>query len=1303
MAVACSMLAAPLPTVTGKLAFLGHGTAAKVFQRTLGFAERVAYQRAIEEVYWRHRIWPKERADPKPSLDAVMTQRQLERKVSDCLYNSHALEDYWQRPITPDQLQGEMERMASHTKQPEVLREIFEALGNDPFVIAECLARPALADRLLTMLYAHDQRFHGELKQRAKADLQAHNTIEQMKQTSGTYSEIELVRSYSAEYEENYGIEPGLKLTPGEWDENVQKLAAIFGGANALAAGLPVIMKRSEDGAAVKGAPITQIKTGMLSPLQEDDGRYYATAVLKKTKDRLKLATVEWRKEALESWRARAERQMPKPMRGVTTSYTLPAILAGANGCTDDTWATTATDVPTARFGHTAVWTGSEMIVWGGCDNVVCYSNTGGRYDPATDNWRATSTSSAPDKRISHTAVWTGNEMIVWGGFSGSNDLNTGGRYNPGTDSWIATSINNAPSGRNSHTAVWTGSEMIVWGGLDVGFNDLNTGGRYNPSTDSWTATRINNAPSPRDSHTAVWTGSEMIIWGGGTNTGGRYNPSTNSWTATTTTNAPAARYDHTAVWTGSQMIIWGGCNGSLPCANPLNTGGRYNPSTDSWTATSINNAPPARGSPTAVWTGSEMIVWGGFNDGFLNTGGKYEPSTDSWSATSTTKAPAGRENHTAVWTGDEMIVWGGSDQGGYLNTGGKYNPTTNSWTATPTLSDTPGYTAIWTGSEMIVWGGTVSGVGVSNTGARYNPSTDSWTSTSTTNAPSGRENHTAVWTGDEMIIWGGLNGNNDLNTGGRYNPISDSWIVTSITNAPRARAYHTAVWTGSEMIVWGGYLGRIGYNGSDLNTGGRYNPSTNSWTVISTTNAPSGRENHTVVWTGDEMIVWGGFNDILGSLNTGGRYDPISDGWIATSTTSAPSARGAHTAVWTGSRMIVWGGGDNTGGRYNPGTDSWTPTSTTNAPSGRGSHTAVWTGTQMIIWGGEYDDGFFLHGLNTGGRYNPISDSWTATSTTNAPSARANHAAVWTGSEMIIWGGIDPDSDNAFNTGGKYCAQSLVVPARLGNISTRAFVQTGDNVMIGGFIVQGTTPKRVIIRAIGPELSQYGVPDPLGNPRLELHNSDGALIASNDDWQRTIIGGIITADQVRDIRSSGHAPAGGRESAIIADLPAGNYTAIVRGVNDTMGVALVEVYDLSPDSNSILGNISTRSYVQTGADVMIGGFIIQGTGAKRVIIRAIGPELTQYGVPDALANPTLELHNAAGALIASNNNWATTIIGGIISASQVRDIQASGHAPGDPRESAIVADLPAGNYTAIVRGVNDTTGVALVEVYDLD
>ena len=171
----------------------------------------------------------------------------------------------------------------------------------------------------------------------------------------------------------------------------------------------------------------------------------------------------------------------------------------------------------------------------------------------------------------------------------------------------------------------------------------------------------------------------------------------------------------------------------------------------------------------------------------------------------------------------------------------------------------------------------------------------------------------------------------------------------------------------------------------------------------------------------------------------------------------------------------------------------------------------------------------------------------------------------------------------------------------------------------------------------------------------------------------------------------------------MIVTLPPGNYTAIVRGVNNTTGVGLAEVYDLSTNNTSILSNISTRSLVQAGDNVMIGGFIVQGTQPMRVILRAIGPELSQYGVPHPLPDPKLELHDATGALIASNDNWQFTIIGGIITQDQSLEIRDSGHAPGNPLESAIIADLPPGNYTAILRGVNNRTGVALAEVYDID
>jgi N-acetylneuraminic acid mutarotase len=329
--------------------------------------------------------------------------------------------------------------------------------------------------------------------------------------------------------------------------------------------------------------------------------------------------------------------------------------------------------------------------------------------------WTATTTTGAPSGRELHTAVWTGSRMIVWGGINGSlSDLNDGGQYDPVANAWTATATTGAPAGREAHTAVWTGSKMIVWGGWNTGLPSyLNDGGQYDPVGNAWTATTTTGAPSARFSHTAVWTGSTMIVWGGQgsvspyyPNDGGQYDPVANAWTATATTGAPLGRYWHTAVWTGSRMIVWGGANNSAH----FNDGGQYDPVGNAWTATTTTGAPSARGSHTAVWTGSRMIVWGGANNSaHFNDGGQYDPVGNAWTATTTTEAPVACEGHTAVWTSSRMIVWGGTNNSAVLNDGGQYDPVGNAWTAT-TTTGAPSiryhHTAVWTGSRMIVWGG---------------------------------------------------------------------------------------------------------------------------------------------------------------------------------------------------------------------------------------------------------------------------------------------------------------------------------------------------------------------------------------------------------------------------------------------------------------------------------------------------------------------------------------------------------------------------------------------------------------------
>ena len=255
---------------------------------------------------------------------------------------------------------------------------------------------------------------------------------------------------------------------------------------------------------------------------------------------------------------------------------------------------------------------------------------------------------------------------------------------------------------------------------------------------------------------------------------------------------------------------------------------------------------------------------------------------------------------------------------------------------------------------------------------------------------------------------------------------------------------------------------------------------------------------------------------------------------------------------------------------------------------------------------------------------------------------------------------------------------------SKLSNISTRVSAQLGSNVLIGGFTISGSGTKTLLVRALGPTLSSFGINNPLANPSLELHDSTGAVIASNDDWRN----GTYFQSVPADLR-----PPSDLESAIITFLAPGSYTAIVRGVSNTTGVALVEVYDLDTAAGPMLSNISSRGLVQTSNDVMIGGLSVQGSSTEKVLVRALGPTLTSFGVSGALANPTLELRDVNGNLVDSNDNWKST---------NQAAITATGLQPPNDFESAILRILNAGNYTAIVRGVNSTSGVALVEVYVL-
>jgi hypothetical protein len=260
--------------------------------------------------------------------------------------------------------------------------------------------------------------------------------------------------------------------------------------------------------------------------------------------------------------------------------------------------------------------------------------------------------------------------------------------------------------------------------------------------------------------------------------------------------------------------------------------------------------------------------------------------------------------------------------------------------------------------------------------------------------------------------------------------------------------------------------------------------------------------------------------------------------------------------------------------------------------------------------------------------------------------------------------------------------ANAPTAAINLANISTRLSVGSGNNVLIAGFIITGTQPKKLIVRGLGPLLP---VPLNLADPTLELHNGGGGTVAANDNWRD---------NQQNELKATTIPPNNDYDSAIVQSLDPGAYTAILAGKGSTTGVGLVEVYDLDLAADSKLSNISTRGFVGQGDDVLIGGAIILGSGTTNVLFRAIGPHLGEFGVPNALQDPTLSLHDGQGNVIATNDNWEDT---------QKGEIEGTTIPPTDPREAAILRPLTQGNYTAVVRGKNNTTGVALIEAYQIN
>jgi hypothetical protein len=517
------------------------------------------------------------------------------------------------------------------------------------------------------------------------------------------------------------------------------------------------------------------------------------------------------------------------------------------------------------------------------------------------------------------------------------------------------------------------------------------------------------------------------------------------------------------------------------------------------------------------------------------------------------------------------------------------------------------------------------------------------------------------------------------------YDPASGTWTTIASFNPGHS---HTATLLpdGKVLVAAGFYSSPYYGSGGSHNAAALFDPASETWTP--TGSLANHRSGHTATLLPDGKVLVAGGGDHrtwsgVGTLSTAELYDSASGTWTATG--SLVTAREGHGAVVLPNGEVLVAGGSRSSPSarlssaelYNPGSETWTTTGS--FATARSTQTMTLLPDGNVLLAGGYD------GITRASAelYHPARGIWIATG--SLTTGRYGHvAALLPNDNVLITGGSNGASSFASSE-----LYGKPIPTLL-NISTRVRVQNGDHAMIGGFIITGTQPKTVLVRGIGPSLPLSGV---LADPVIEVHGPSGEFLGANDNWNDA-----LTRQQISD---SGLAPINGLESALWGVINPGAYTVILTGNNGGTGVGLVEVYDLDRTVDTNLANISTRGFVDTGDNVMIGGFIVGGgspLGSARVVVRAVGPSLSASGVAGALGDPTLELRDGSGTLLASNDNWKTRPDG----TSQQAEIEATTVPPTNVLEAALVLTLAPGSYTAIVRGVNDTTGVSLVEAYHL-
>ena len=837
------------------------------------------------------------------------------------------------------------------------------------------------------------------------------------------------------------------------------------------------------------------------------------------------------------------------------------------------------------------------------------------------------------------------SKVLVAGGSNANGALASAELYDPTSGSWTATG--SLATGRYSHTAtLLPNGKVLVVGGVKAN-SHLASAELYDPASGTnGTWTTSGDLGTARSSHTATLLPNGKVLIAGGHNAGGSlasaelYNPATGTWTATGSLNAERGSHTATLLANG-QMLVAGGDNSGSSRPNAE----LYDPANGSWTAT--GGLTTARDLQKGILLSNGKVLVAGGRAHFsasLASAELYDPAGGTWSPTGSLAIAREGPSATLLPNGKVLVAGGFSEvSNSYVASAELYDPASGTWTTTGSLIT-----------------------------ARYQPTA--------TLLPNGR-----------VLVTGGYVASNQLASAELYDPASGTWTMTG--SLATARFAHAAtLLPNGKVLVAGGARSNVTF----LKSAEVYDPATGAWTATGSFSIARSDSSITVLPNG-KVLLAGGF-DGTRYANTD-LYDPAGGTWIATG--SLANARYGHTATLLPNGKVLVAAGFVSSGSlpsaelYDVGlgfNSAWQPQIATAPSILSSSHRLMLTGS-------------FFQGISqaSGGNYQDSSSNYPVVQLRRLDSSQVAYLVVdptagWSDTAFTSLPVSDfpfgPALVTVFTNGIPSAAKYLLVapPSTFLNVSTRLRVLTGDNVLIGSFIITGTEPKKVLLRGIGPSLTAVGVT--LFDPTMELHQGS-ATLATNDNWK---INDQTQQSQEADIRATTIPPTNDMESAIVMTLNPGTYTTILAGKNGGAGVGLVEIYDLTPATDSKVANISTRGFVDTGDNQMIGGFILGGGG--KVVIRAVGPSLTKFGIGNPLANPTLELHNRNGALVATNDNWK---IDDQTGQSQEAEVRATTIEPSNDLESAIVSSLVPDNYTAIVRGKENGTGIGLVEVYNLE